>query len=103
MRLSTSRITICAALFLLLFAIGFRLSPSEAAGKLTMAMYEQIKEGMSYEDVVRIIGWKGTEGSRVSQGGMTAVIYTWQLRNGSNLLVQFFDGKMTSKAQTGLK
>ena len=71
MRLSTSRITICAALFLLLIAIGFRPSPNEAAGKLTMAMYEQIKEGMSYEDVVRIIGWKGTEGSRVSQGGMT--------------------------------
>ena len=68
-----------------------------------MAKYEAIRDGMSYEDVVKIIGRKGEESARTSMSGQTSVIYTWKTWTGSNVIVQFLNGSVVTKAQAGLK
>jgi uncharacterized protein DUF3862 len=74
-----------------------------AASWLTMAKYEAIREGMSYEEVVKIIGRKGQESSRSSMAGQTSVIYTWKTWTGSNVIVQFLNDRVVTKAQAGLR
>lgn len=64
--------------------------------------YDQIQEGMSYSDVVRIIGVAGTEQSRSTFAGITTVLYGWSNSNGSNMNAMFQNDKLITKAQVGL-
>jgi hypothetical protein len=51
----------------ILFALIVIATVTVGASGISMSAYDQIKEGMTYEEVVRIIGKPGTEGSRASQ------------------------------------
>ncbi|MDR6225131.1 DUF3862 domain-containing protein [Desmospora profundinema] len=70
---------------------------------LTMDKYNQIENGMSYDEVVEIIGFEGEENSQNEVAGVKTVMYTWQNSDGSNMNAIFQDDKLNSKSQFGLK
>ena len=70
---------------------------------VTMAEFNQIQTGMSYEQVVKIIGAPGEEMSRVDLAGYLTIMYGWNNPNGSNMNAMFQNGFLISKAQFGLK
>jgi pyruvate/2-oxoglutarate dehydrogenase complex dihydrolipoamide acyltransferase (E2) component len=67
------------------------------------AKYRRVKTGMTYDEVHVIVGAHGQELSRVEVGGITAVVFMWQNRDGSNMNVTFQNGRVAAKAQFGLK
>ncbi|MBL7189162.1 MAG: DUF3862 domain-containing protein [Phycisphaerae bacterium] len=69
---------------------------------VTKAEYDQIKDGMSYTQVRRIIGAVGEEQSRSDLGGTTTVMYAWMNANGSNMNAMFQNHELIMKAQFGL-
>jgi len=70
--------------------------------KITLDKYNQVKEGMTYDEVKGILG----EGQILSQTkimDMEAIIYAWINKDGSNADFTFSDGKLEMKAQFNLK
>lgn len=74
---------------------------------ITMDEYNQIKNGMTYEQVVKIIGCEGKLATSSEIGGSTSQTYGWSSRDlgggttyGATII--FVDGKVTGKYQTGL-
>lgn len=76
---------------------------TQDAKQVTLEKYNQIKNGMTYKEVVKIIGFEGTEDSQSEVGGIKTVMYTWQNDDGSNMNATFQNGKLVEKAQFGLK
>lgn len=70
-----------------------------------MDEYNRIETGMSYDEVVDIIGSKGELSNKSEFNGYTIEIYTWYGNGtaGSNANVTFENGKATAKAQVGLQ
>lgn len=109
------------ALFLLLAFGGggyyfwaFMLNPSSptevlhtidqvSGGNVTMAKYDQIREGMTLSEVEQVMGQGGEELSRVNVAGYDNVIYAWSNPSGANMNVTFQNGKVYAKAQFGLR
>lgn len=81
-------------------------SVTGSEGKATLAKFNQIQTGMTYAQVVRIIGGEGTEISRVEiPGAGRTVMYAWDGKGtiGANMSATFQDGRLMSKAQAGLR
>jgi len=82
-------------------------APSSILGSdppvVTLAEYEQIRDGMRYEQVRTIIGAPGEELSRSDVAGYTTVMYSWSNPNGSNMNAMFQNGRLVNKAQFGLR
>lgn len=72
---------------------------------ITKDEFNQIKTGMSYDEVCEIIGSAGTLSSSVSSNGISISIYTWYGGGmaGANANVTFTNDSVTGKAQVGLK
>ncbi|HEY3318929.1 MAG TPA: DUF3862 domain-containing protein [Planctomycetota bacterium] len=77
---------------------------------ITKSQFDSVKEGMSYQEVVQIIGSSGTESVSSSMPGVPGVtdttitkIYSWQNKNGSNAQMTFQNEKLVIKGQFGLK
>lgn len=70
---------------------------------VTLTEYEEIREGMTYEQVKGIIGAPGQELSRSDFSGYTTVMYSWTNPNGSNMNAMFQNGRSVRKAQFGLR
>jgi hypothetical protein len=75
-----------------------------------MAKYDAIKTGMSYIDVVAIIGFGGEELSRNKINGVPGVMesvetimYQWVNSGGSNMNAIFQNNRLFQKAQFGLR
>lgn len=69
---------------------------------VTLDMYNQIKEGMSLDEVSSILG----EGQLMSQAkilDMETMMYAWINSDGSNIGCTFTDDKMDLKTQTSLE
>lgn len=73
---------------------------------VTMAQFTQLENGMSYEEVVAVIG----EGEIMSETGekgdqFYTVMYSWEGSGdlGANMTAMFQGNKLQSKAQMGLK
>lgn len=75
----------------------------EEDSEVTKAEYDQIKNGMSYKEVVSIIGFEGEENSQNEIAGTKTIMYTWMNDNGSNMNAMFQNDKLIQKAQFGLK
>lgn len=69
---------------------------------VTMAKYERIEKGMTYEHVCAIIGAAGEEIASSDTAGYTTVTYSWKNPDGSNMNAMFQDGGLISKAKSGL-
>lgn len=70
---------------------------------VTLAKYNQVQNGMSYEDVVKIIGSEGTQTSGSSIGSIKTAAYKWQGEKYAMLFATFRDNKLSSKSQSNLK
>lgn len=77
---------------------------------VSMEKYNCIQSGMSYSEVVNIIGTPGTEMSRSDMPGIknvmkeiTTIMYMWRNSDGTNMNAMFQNDKLISKAQFGLR
>jgi ABC-type microcin C transport system permease subunit YejB len=78
-------------------------TPSTTSGGLTMAKYNQIKEGMSYKEVSDILGGTGTEQMSSGTGKYKVTSYKWEEGDLKWITVIFMGDKMSSKVQYGVK
>lgn len=70
---------------------------------LTMAKYNQIKNGMSLDDVQGIIGSDGKEVSSSEIGKYKTVTQKWDGDNYAYIICTFQNDKMMFKSQGGIK
>lgn len=86
--------------------ISDEVSDTSSEDKITLKKFNKIKTGMTYEQVVEIIGEEGTTLSEVDITGdeeYHTVTYYWYAEDGiSNANVTIQGGKVISKAQIGL-
>lgn len=85
-------------------------SPSSSPGtkttsgsEITKEKYDQIKNGMSYKQVVEIIGSEGEETSSSQIGRYKVSSYKWQGPGFTMIYGVFNNDKLTSKTQANLK
>lgn len=70
---------------------------------MTLEKFNQIENGVSYEDVVNTIGCDGTLSTETSYGDSSMKIYYWYAKDGiSNATFSFTDNKLSAKSQIGL-
>ena len=79
-----------------------QLGLSENKYDITLEKYNQVKEGMSYEEVKAILG-EGVITSESKILDITSTMYTYAKKNGSNATFTFSGGKLQAKAQFGLE
>lgn len=80
--------------------------PIASAATVTLAEFEKITAGMTYAQVVEIIGGPGKEMSRMQMAGVpTTVTYAWDGEGspGANMHATFQSGRLVTKAQFGLR
>jgi hypothetical protein len=70
--------------------------------KLTLTQYGQLKDGIRYEEAVKIIGLEGKIDSDSSFGGNKMTTYIWKTP-GAQITVVFMNNKLSSKFQYGLE
>lgn len=71
---------------------------------ITLAEFNQIQSGMSYDEVKKIVGCEGTVNSDTEIMGSKMTIYSWYGKDGiSNANVNISDGKLVNKTQIGLR
>jgi hypothetical protein len=83
----------------------------DSDGRITLEEFERIDDGMTYDQVVEIIGGEGVQaggqGAREVDGMRTPEIqiYTWDGAGWrrADATVTFQDGLVSSKAQSGLR
>lgn len=68
---------------------------------ISMSDYQKLQTGMTYKDVVNILGKEGEERS----SSASFAIYSWKdgTGSGANLTASFRNGRLTSKSQIGLQ
>lgn len=80
------------------------LAPSGSEpDRVTLAEFQSITPGMSYTQVEEVVGFAGTELSRGELAGITTMMYSWANPSGTNMNVMFQNGKLVTKAQSGLR
>lgn len=73
-----------------------------SAGTISLAKFNQIQTGMTYEQVKQLAGGDGKLQNQSEAGGMSMRMYTWDGdKPVSWVNVQFTNGQVTSKAQAG--
>lgn len=80
-------------------------APVETNGaEITLDEFNSIETGMTYQEVVDIIGSEGTLSSENTIGDTNTKMYIWYGKDGlSNANFIFSNDSLTSKAQLGLK
>ena len=82
----------------------FVLAPfSRAPELITLAKFNQLQQGISYQEAVRVMGKEGTVMSESEIANIYTVMYSWQSNGIGNMNAVFQNGRMISKAQFGLK
>lgn len=71
---------------------------------ISLEKFNKIKSGMTYKDVVNIIGFEGILNSETTILDETIQIYYWySYAKTSNIVVSFINNSVSSKSQYGLK
>jgi hypothetical protein len=74
---------------------------------ITLEEFNKIKNGMTYEEVVKIVGGEGTLQSEAGDGQYKISMYSWEgegdLGANANITFEGTKKKVTAKAQFGLK
>ena len=71
--------------------------------KITLEKFNKIETGMTYQQVVDIIGEEGTLSTESAYGDQSMKIYYWYSSNGiTNATISFMNGKVSAKSQIGL-
>jgi len=82
---------------------GSETAASDAGPALTMDGYNRVKNGMTFDQVVAIVGKPSQELSRNEMAGTETVMYQWDGSIGANMNAMFQNGKPVQKAQFGLR
>jgi hypothetical protein len=70
----------------------------------TLAMYNRVQNGMTYNQVVAILGYQIPESSRSAVGGSTSIFYDWSSPRGTaSLHIMTTDGRVVLKSERGLQ
>jgi hypothetical protein len=69
---------------------------------LSLAKYNQLKDGMKFEEVTAILG-EGVEMSKTEIMGSSVTSYQWRGSDFASITASFQNGKLNSKSQFGLK
>jgi hypothetical protein len=69
---------------------------------VTMKHFLKLKAGMKYEEVCQITGSEGTLVGNSKVSGVTNKFYLWQNPSGSNMGVEFRNGKLAVKTRYNL-
>lgn len=78
-------------------------APPPSGSDLTLDKFDQLKVGMKYDEVVKILGSEGTESSSSSSAGNTYKTYKWEGSNNARISAMFKNQELTSKNQTSLR
>ncbi len=70
---------------------------------ISLAKYNQVKNGMTYQEAVNIIGGEGTEVSSSEVGKYKTATYKWDGENYSYIILTFQNDKLMFKTQGSLK
>ena len=72
---------------------------------VTLANFNRIQPGMSYQQVVEILGKQGTVSSESHLAGYHTIMYSWNgpRNDGANMNAMFQNGRLINKAQAFLK
>ncbi len=70
--------------------------------KSTRAEFGRISEGMTYEQVVSILGTSGELLISNEIDGIKTLTYSWKNASGSNINAIFQNGKLVQRVQLGL-
>jgi hypothetical protein len=77
-----------------------------ASNSITKSEFEKIEYGMTYEEVVEIVGCEGELGAGASVGSYSSSVYTFKgtlyFLNGANAAITFSNGRVTGMASIGL-
>lgn len=76
---------------------------SEKTAGVTLANFNKISTGMTYEQVVEILGSKGKVMIEKEISGTKNIVYIWEGEPLTNITAMFIKGKLNSKNQIGLK
>lgn len=79
--------------------------PARAAG-VTMANFNRLQKGMTYAQVVEILGKEGEEEGVLGSGGEKIVMYRWDgdgENSGATMSAFFKNGKLDTKFQFALE
>jgi hypothetical protein len=72
--------------------------------EFSLEKFGSIRNGMSYGEVVAVIGFEGAESARNNIAGHETVAYVWHGQHtNANMNAMFQDGKLVSKAQAGMR
>ena len=75
----------------------------ETKCSITLDEFNQIENGMTYNQIVEIVGCEGTLSTDSSYGDSNMKIYYWYADNGvSNATFSFMNNALTAKSQIGL-
>jgi hypothetical protein len=107
-------IFIIVVMILIIYSVGSYITSGQAEELakegITLAEYNTVADGMTYEMVCTIIGSQGVESASNFMEGVPGVMesvktvmYSWQNENGSNMTATFQNGNMVMKAQFGLE
>lgn len=77
--------------------------PPKPETGVTQANFQKLKTGMTYADVVEILGAEGELISETDIGGFKTEMYVWKAGFMANMNATFQRGKLVSKAQLGLE
>ena len=97
---------ILTVLFITLWCIGiFSSWPRTYSYHITLNEYNQCTTGMTYQECVNIIGGEGEPMAETNILDINSTAYIWygDDSSGANATMYFTNGKLTSKAQFGLK
>lgn len=84
-------------------AVQAESSLAQGGGDATLEKFNQIKEGMTYDEVKTIMGSEGTKSVGAANAAATVEIYSWAGSTpGTTANVSFTDGKVTAMNQVGL-
>ena len=76
---------------------------SNKTSTISLAKYNQIKNGMNYQETVNILGGEGTEVSSSEVGKYKTATYKWDGENYSYIILTFQNDKLMFKTQGSLK
>ena len=77
--------------------------PSKGTAELSIEKFNKLKSGVSYEEVVKIIGAKGELVSMRKIGDVIETEYRWEGQDYDLIKADFADGKVKSLSNSNLK
>ncbi len=71
--------------------------------RVTLASYERVQIGMTYEEVAAVFGGPGVRTAQIKVGGEWLEFYSWKDIGDGHATIVFKNGRVSEKNQNGLR